>query len=45
MLRRIFGDRMLRTFGNRMLRRKFALKREGVGGSWRRLHNEELHHF
>jgi hypothetical protein len=30
---------------NRVLRRIFGSKREGVAGDWRRLHNEELHNL
>jgi hypothetical protein len=30
---------------NRVLRRIFGPKREEVVGSWRRLHNEELHNL
>ena len=30
-------------FENRVLRRIFAPKRDGVTGGWRKLHNEELH--
>jgi hypothetical protein len=30
---------------NRVLRRIFGPKREEVSGSWRRLHNEELHNL
>jgi len=30
---------------NTVLRRIFGPKREGVAGSWKRLHNEELHNF
>jgi hypothetical protein len=30
------------VFENRVLRRIFGLKRDGVTGEWRRLHNEEL---
>jgi hypothetical protein len=30
-------------FENRVLRRKFGLKRNEVTGGWRKLHNEELH--
>jgi hypothetical protein len=30
---------------NRVLRRIFGPKREKVAGSWRRLHNEELHNL
>jgi hypothetical protein len=33
------------VFKNRVLRRIFALKWEEVMGSWRRLHNEELHNL
>jgi hypothetical protein len=33
------------VFENRMLRRLFGSKRREVAGSWRRLHNEELHDF
>jgi hypothetical protein len=32
----------LRVFENRLLRRIFGPKRDGVTGEWRRLHNEEL---
>ena len=32
----------LRVFENRMLRRIFGPKRDGVTGEWRKLHNEEL---
>jgi hypothetical protein len=32
-------------FENRMLRRIFGLKRDEVTGSWRKLHNEELHNL
>jgi hypothetical protein len=30
---------------NKVLRRIFGLKRNGVTGGWRKLHNEELHNF
>jgi hypothetical protein len=30
---------------NRVLRKIFGRKREVVAGSWRRLHNEELHNL
>jgi hypothetical protein len=30
-------------FDNRVLRRIFAPKRDDVTGSWRKMHNEELH--
>jgi hypothetical protein len=35
----------LRVFENRVLRRKFGPKRDGVMGGWRKLHNEELHNL
>jgi len=35
-------ERRLRLFENRELRRIFELKRDGVTGEWRKLHNEEL---
>jgi hypothetical protein len=33
-------ERMLRLFENRVLRRIFGPKRDGVTGEWRKLHNE-----
>ena len=33
----------MRAFENRVLRRIFGPKRDGVRGEWRKLHNEELH--
>jgi hypothetical protein len=36
---------MLRVFENRVLRRIFGQKRDEVGGSWRKLHDEELHNL
>jgi hypothetical protein len=36
------GERRLRVFENRVLRRIFGPKRE-EDGSWRKLHNDELH--
>jgi hypothetical protein len=33
------------VFENRTLRRIFGLKRDGVTGGWRKLHNEELHNL
>jgi hypothetical protein len=36
-------EHKLRVFENRVLRRIFGLKRDGVTGGWRKLHNEELH--
>jgi hypothetical protein len=35
----------LRLCGERMLRRIFGAKRDGVMGGWRKLHNEELHNL
>jgi hypothetical protein len=35
----------LRVFENRALRRIFGPKRDGVMGSWRKLHNEECHYL
>ena len=35
-------EHRLRVFQNRVLRRIFGLKRDGVTGEWRKLHNEEL---
>jgi hypothetical protein len=35
-------EHRLRVFGNRVLRRIFGPKRDGVTGEWRKLHNEEL---
>jgi hypothetical protein len=33
----------MRVFENRVLRRLFGPKMDGVTGGWRKLHNEELH--
>jgi len=38
------GEHRFRVFENRALR-IFGRKREEVAGSWRRLHNEELHNL
>ena len=35
-------EHRLRVFENRVLRRIFGPRRDGVTGEWRRLHNEEL---
>jgi hypothetical protein len=35
-------EHKLRVFENRVLRRIFGPKRDGVTGGWRKLHNEEL---
>jgi hypothetical protein len=36
-------EHKLRVFENRVLRRIFGPKRDGVTGGFRKLHNEELH--
>jgi hypothetical protein len=36
-------EHKLRVLENRVLRRIFGPKRDGVTGGWRKLHNEELH--
>jgi hypothetical protein len=38
-------EHKLRVFENRVLRRIFGPKRDGVTGGWTKLHNEELHNF
>jgi hypothetical protein len=38
-------EHKLRVFENRMLRRIFRPKRDGVTGGWRKLQNEELHNL
>ena len=35
-------EHRLRMFENRVLRRIFGPRRDGVTGEWRKLHNEEL---
>ena len=35
-------EHRLRVFENRVLRRIFGPKEDGVTGEWRKLHNEEL---
>ena len=35
-------EHRLKVFENRVLRRIFGAKRDGVTGEWRKLHNEEL---
>jgi hypothetical protein len=43
---RIYNIHKLRVFENRVLRRIFGPKRDGVTGGWRKiLHNEELHNL
>ena len=36
------GERRLRVFENRVLRRIFGPRRDEVTGEWRKLYNEEL---
>jgi hypothetical protein len=38
-------EHKLKVFENRVLRRIFGPKRDGVTGEWSKLHNEELHHL
>jgi hypothetical protein len=38
-------EHKLRVFENRVLRRIFGSKRDGVTGGWRKLYNEELHNL
>jgi hypothetical protein len=38
-------EHKLRVFENRVLRRIFGPKRDGLAGGWRKLHNEELHNL
>jgi hypothetical protein len=38
-------EHKLRVFKNRVLRRIFGPKREGVTGGWRKVLNEELHNL
>jgi hypothetical protein len=38
-------EHTLRVFENRMLRRKFGPKRNGITGGCRKLHNDELHNL
>jgi hypothetical protein len=35
----------VRVFENRVLRRIFGTRRDGVTGEWRKLHNVELNHL
>jgi hypothetical protein len=41
----IKGERKLRLFENRVLRRIFGPKRDEITGEWRKLHNEELNNL
>jgi hypothetical protein len=36
------GERRLKVFKKRMLKRTYGTKRDEVAGEWRGLHNEEL---
>jgi hypothetical protein len=38
-------EHKLRVFENKVLRRIFGPKRDGVMGGWRKLYNEELHNL
>jgi hypothetical protein len=38
-------ENKLRVFENKVLRRIFGSKRDGVTEGWRKLHNEELHNL
>jgi hypothetical protein len=38
-------EHKLRVFENRVLRRVFGPKSDGVTRGWRKLHNEELHNL
>jgi hypothetical protein len=42
---RVRDEHKLRVFENRVLRRIFGPKRDGVTGGWKKLHNEELHNL
>jgi hypothetical protein len=41
----VVSDSKPRVFENRVLWSIFGLKRDGVMGEWRKLHNEELHNL
>jgi hypothetical protein len=38
-------EHRLRVFENRVLRRTFGPKRDGVVVDWRKMHNEDFHYF
>jgi hypothetical protein len=38
-------EHKLRVLENRVLRRIFGPKRDGVTGGWRKLHNQDLHNL
>jgi hypothetical protein len=39
------GEHRLRVFETSVLRRIFELKKNEITGSWRKLHDEELHYL
>jgi hypothetical protein len=41
----LWEEHKLRVFENRVLRRIFGHKKDGVMGGWRKLHNEEFHNL
>jgi hypothetical protein len=41
----MYINKPLRVFENRVFRRIFGPKRDEETGSWRKLHNEELHNL
>jgi hypothetical protein len=41
----LWEEHRLRVFENRMLMRISGPKKDEVAGSWRKLHNEELHNL
>ena len=41
---KLMEEGRLRLSENRVLRRIFGPKRDGLKGEWRKLHNEELNH-
>jgi hypothetical protein len=38
-------EHRLRVYGNRVLKRMFGPKRDGVTGEWRKIHSGELHNL
>jgi hypothetical protein len=38
-------EHRLRVIENKLLRKIFGPKRDGVTGGWRKLHSEKLHEF
>jgi hypothetical protein len=45
MVSEVREEHKLRVFENRVLRKIFGPKRDGVTGGWRKLHNKELHNL